>query len=90
MWSGPVQDAPYNVVYAVSHALTVLSWFENLPEEETPPRWIWWSDKLLDNWFEKIKSDRKKDRPSSQEDESMVENELIDRSGLPPRQGHGD
>lgn len=83
----------WDFVYAVNEALTVLSWFENLPDKEQPPRAIWWSDKLLSEWFRNVKEDRKnKDsrggsRRSSYEqsqDVPMMENELIDRSGPVP------
>lgn len=43
---------------AVNTALTVLSWFENLPKEEQPPRELWWSGKLLDDWFTEVRERR--------------------------------
>lgn len=46
------------MVYAINQGLAVLSWFENLPSNEQPPRHIWWSDELLDEWFEKVRSER--------------------------------
>lgn len=81
-------------MYAVSEALTVLSWYENLPEDEQPPRHIWWSDDLLEQWFRNVKENRKNDsgeghRPRSSYEEAddvpMAQNELIDRSGPIPK-----
>lgn len=39
--------------------MQVMSWYENLPEEEQPPRNLWWSDKLLSEWFDKVNAERK-------------------------------
>jgi len=44
---------------AVNIALTVISWHENLPREEQPPRHIWWSGKLVDEWFKDVEAKRK-------------------------------
>ncbi len=43
---------------AVNTALMVLSWHENLPRDEQPPREIWWSGELLDEWFKNVEDDR--------------------------------
>lgn len=42
----------------MSHAHTILTWEENLPEEETPPEWMWSLDEELEEWFEEIKAAR--------------------------------
>lgn len=80
-------------MYAVSQALTVLSWYENLPVHEQPPRHIWWSEELVDEWLRNVKEKRNKEsggghrRTSYEESEDvpMSENELIDRSGPIPK-----
>jgi hypothetical protein len=84
-------------VYAVNEALTVLSWFENLPEDEQPPRHIWWSDELVSDWFRNVREDREKKsgkKKSSSyeqsEDVPMMQNEMIDRSGEFPVIKHAD
>ncbi len=46
------------MVVAVNHALMVISWHENLPRDEQPPREIWWSAELLDEWFRNVEEDR--------------------------------
>ena len=56
---------------AVNHALMVISWYENLPKDEQPPRHIWWSGELLDEWFRNVeegRSSRSAKRSSSYED----------------------
>lgn len=93
LFEQPMQDAPHDLVTAVSEALTVLSWFENLPDDEQPPRHIWWSDELLTEWFRNVKQKRKEGsskrgaRTSFQEadDVPMNQNTLIDRSGPVPK-----
>lgn len=70
----------------------VLSWHENLPDEERPPRHIWWSEELLDEWFENVREERlskygggkKKKRSLYEEadDAPMSENEYA--AGLRP------
>lgn len=88
-----VVQAPYTLVMAVNTALTVLSWFENLPEEEQPPRHIWYDDEQIADWFRDVRASRKQNvkRRSSYndaEDAPMSDNELAAeyraKMGLPP------
>ncbi len=46
------------LVVAVNTALMVISWHENLPRDEQPPRAIWWSGELLDEWFRNVEDER--------------------------------
>lgn len=39
---------------AVSHALTILHWQENLLEEDMPPEWMWPLADELNEWFEEV------------------------------------
>ncbi len=80
---------PHDLVYAISEALTVLSWFENLPDDEQPPRHIWWSDELVSEWFRNVKQKRTESTPtqstySEATDVPMSDNQMIDRSGPIP------
>lgn len=69
---------------AINHGLTVISWAENLPSEEQPPRAIWWSEELLEKWFKDVRAqrDQKYGRGKSRssysqaDDVPMSENEL--------------
>lgn len=81
----PISEAPYDLVTAVNFALSVISWHENLPQEEVPPRHLWWSEDLLEEWFQGVRERRKekteggKNTRSSYEtaqDVPMTENEL--------------
>ncbi len=62
----------------------MLSWFENLTEEEQPPRHIWWSEKLLDKWIKDV-IEKRKPQSSGDEANEMVGNELVDRAALIPK-----
>lgn len=57
-WDGPVTEAPWVIVVAVNQALTVISWHENLPKDEQPPRSIWHNGDLVDKWFRDVEKDR--------------------------------
>lgn len=80
-------EAPYLLLYAINMALMVISWHENLPRDEQPPRHIWWSEKLLDEWFEQIRAEREerggKKKPRSSyadaDDAPMTQNEYAAR-----------
>lgn len=64
-------EAPYEWTVALSSALTVLSWYENLPKDEVPPRWIWWSGELLEQWFEDVTERRNKRTKGKRDDEDV-------------------
>ena len=79
---------------AVNHALTVISWHENLPKEEQPPRTIWFSAELVDKWFRDVETKREskygnsgksKSSYEEAEDVPMSRNELADAV----RKSHG-
>ena len=79
------------IVVAVNVALTVISWHENLPKEEQPPRMIWHDSDLVEEWFRDVEEKRKskyggKGRRSSYDeadDVPMTSNELAE--SLRPR-----
>lgn len=60
LWDGPISEAPHDLVVAINTGLTVISWAENLPKDEQPPRSIWWSEELLDKWFKDVRAQRDK------------------------------
>ena len=75
-------DAPWDLVSAINQALIVLSWYENLSSDEQPPRWIWHSTKLIDEWFKEVRRAREKGTKVSSyeraEDRPMSSNSLAD------------
>lgn len=49
---------PNDLFTAFEHSLRILSWQE-LPEDESPPSWMWHLDWEIEDWFIKVKNDRK-------------------------------
>jgi len=43
---------------AIEQALTVLSWFENLPEEDRPPEYLWEDEQGLEMWWASVEAKR--------------------------------
>ena len=63
---------------AVEHAHLILSWQENLMDDEMPPEWMWALDEELNEWFEEVEF-RRKQKYGGNDDEStapMMQNEL--------------
>jgi len=80
---------------AVNHALTVISWHENLPTDEQPPRHVWFSADLVDKWFRDVEkkrsakydnSGKKRSSYDEAEDVPMSRNELTESI----RKAHGE
>ena len=71
-----VEDLPHDLHNAIEHALRILSWQENLPSDEMPPRWMWNLDWELDIHFKKISQERRSkyglDDSSSEEEPEAV------------------
>ena len=71
-----MHEAPAELIKAINSALTVLSWFENLPSEEIPPALIWCNEERLDGWWAAQKQNRAR-KASGQEEiptEGMMQN----------------
>ena len=49
---------PADFMDALDHALSILSWQENLFGDEMPPRWMWHLDWEIESHFELLKSKR--------------------------------
>ncbi len=44
---------------AIEQGLTILSWFENVQDDERPPEHIWEDDKGLELWWASVDAKRK-------------------------------
>ena len=53
-----VCDVPFDLQYAIEHAQRILSWQENIPSEDHPPRWMWDFEDELESHFELVKQRR--------------------------------
>lgn len=71
-----LRDAPYPLQRAVKRALMFLS-FEELPEEDVPPRNIWLANDELADWFKDVRR-RQKERMGGKEIEDERQNSAID------------
>lgn len=75
-----VIDAPWEVIAAIEHSNTVLSWFKNLSSDETPPRWMLPFPDELDEWFSEVELARQAKYGSDDNDDNdyagMEVNEL--------------
>lgn len=78
---GDVREAPHDLMTAISHANTILDWFENLPSDEQPPTWMWPFPDELKEWFDEVKIAREQkygrsdDGDGWAESGSIIENE---------------
>lgn len=79
-----VEDVPWYLNVAIEHGLTILNWFENLPDDERPPEHIWEDAEGLELWWETVKAKREDGMPTNrglddhaQDDQSphLTENE---------------
>lgn len=54
---------------AVSHALQIVHWQENLAGDDMPPRWMWHLDDALNDHFSAVqfRRDAERDRTASDE-----------------------
>lgn len=55
----------------------VCSWLENLPRHEIPPRWMWPFPEELNQWFERVETNRR-NGVKPDEDAPGTSNELED------------
>jgi hypothetical protein len=81
-WCSSVEDVPHDLMTAIEHGQKVISWYENLPEEEIPPRWMWPLDHELETWFLEMKRIREAGASMSSpddQDSEMMENEFAAR-----------
>jgi hypothetical protein len=73
-----VMDAPADLMLAIEHCNSVLSWRENLANDEIPPRWMWPFVEDINEWFEVIQMNRDeksgKDQPDPEK--NMLTNSL--------------
>lgn len=76
-----IDEVPWDLTYAISHANKVLSWQENLSSDEMPPSWMWPFDEELELWFEDVERlrEEKYSGNGSEEPADMIGNEYSDR-----------
>jgi hypothetical protein len=69
---------------AIEQAVTILSWYENLPKEEIPPEYLWEDSEGLEMWWnslderreEKMGRYRQQGGDGGDEDAGMADNDM--------------
>lgn len=56
---GSVEDIPHDLMIAIEQAQRIITWQENLMEDEMPPRWKWHLDHEISEHFERVADLRK-------------------------------
>lgn len=56
--SSSMIDAPADLLRAIYHANKILDWYENFPEDDIPPEWMWPFEEELDKWFKELKAEK--------------------------------
>ena len=51
-----IDKVPNDLAQAITHALTIVTWQENLQSEDMPPPWMWPFDEELVDWFEAVEA----------------------------------
>jgi hypothetical protein len=59
---------------AINHAIVILSWYEHLPSDEMPPRWMWHLNDELEQHFDMVKANRG-NGATNDDDGPMMKNE---------------
>lgn len=73
-------DLPHTFFDAIRQAFSILSW-EELPDEERPPKRIWLDSEKLSLHFARVKRDRERKyglKPGEQDGGPMEESGLVD------------
>lgn len=80
-----IDQIPWYLQVAIDHALTILTWYENLPKEDMPPEYLWEDSEGLEMWWKTVEARREDGVPTSQGDadpantdqpRQMVENDV--------------
>lgn len=71
---------PWEFLAAVKHAETILSWRENLTDDEMPPTWMWPFAEQCSDWIAEAVEARRNGNSSARSGPS-TRNELLDSGG---------
>lgn len=75
-----VHDAPWPLQEAISHGLTILSWFENYLPEELPPENHWDDAEAVEEHFRRVKERKDAERDGMRipdDDDQAVEGDAM-------------
>lgn len=60
-----MSEIPWFLQVAIEHALTILSWHENLMKDEVPPEYLWEDVEGLEQWWRSVEEKRRDGLPTS-------------------------
>jgi hypothetical protein len=72
-----IEELPWDLSVAISHAFTILSWHENRPKDKIPPRWMWPHDNEVDKFFKRV--DESDGNTEVEDERAFSDNEYADR-----------
>ncbi len=70
-------DLPYTLFNNIRLALIFLSWQENLPKKEVPPKKMWLDEEKLTMWWAEVEANREREAKGEGDTLSMPENPLL-------------
>lgn len=71
-WCRDLMDAPFLLFDAIRTALVFLS-FDELPDNERPPKRIWLDGEKLNDWFRQVKRNRDREMKGESTDDGDYE-----------------
>lgn len=74
-----VEELPWDLSLAISHAFAILSWYENRPSDKIPPRYMWPHDEELEKFFKRVDDVDNQSSSDDDDDEGAIHNEYAER-----------
>lgn len=74
-------DLPWPFFDAIRQAFSIISWHEDLPEDERPPKRLWLDAEGLSLWFARVRRERERKyglKPGDSDGGPSVDSGLVD------------
>lgn len=65
-----------DLLNTIEHANAIITWQQNLPEKDMPPRWMWHVDHELNEWFDGVKAQYSSGSDGGGSESTMTQNEF--------------
>lgn len=72
-----LEEVPWDLSVAISHAFSILGWHENRMPDKIPPHWMWPHDEELEKFFKSV--DDRDESTDRDDEDGMFENEYAER-----------
>lgn len=76
-----IRDLPHTVFDAIGRALMFLG-FQELPEDEQPPKRIWMDGERLTGWFEEVRRKRRREMEGGSDWNREIEDPVQNQAAL--------